>query len=207
MRVTITCALTAALLTLSGCAATQRPPADPDPASHTMPEGTVMGGNTHVHDDHHQHGPRDTTPGPSAAARMICAGDVVEDVTRIMDAPTEVDPTPSWQAPTLTCRYQLEAGPLTLSVHDATDPATAMAHFQTAQISTHATPIKGLYNLGLPAYQTKTGIVSFIKDNKTLQVDASALDGQRHNNANTKTPTQIAYAIATSVLACWTEHG
>ena len=207
MRVTITCAITAALLTLSGCGTPQSPTADPGPGTHTMPDGTVMDGNVHVHDDSHQHGPGDTTPDPSAAARMVCAGDVVDDVTRIMDASTEVDPTSSWQAPTFTCRFDLDAGPLRLSVHDATDAATGMAHFQTERLSTtEATSIKGAYNLGLPAYQTKTGIVSFIKDHKTLQVDATALSGKRHGIDNTKTPTQIAYAIATSVLACWTKH-
>ncbi len=209
MRVTMTCAIVGALLALSGCAAPENPPADPAPESHTMPDGTVMDGQTHTHGDSHDHGPGETAAGPSAAARMICAGDVVDDVTRIMDAPAEVSPTSSWQAPIFTCRFDLDAGTLTLSVHDASDTASGMAHFQNERISsTDAAPIRGVYSLGLPAYETKAGIVSFVKDGKTLEVDATGLNGERRLGVeNTKTRSEIAYAVATSVLACWTQHG
>lgn len=83
-----------------------------------------------------------------------------------------------------------------------------MAHFQSERISsTDAAPIKGVYSLGLPAYETKAGIVSFVKDGKTLEVDASGLGGERLGVENSKTRSEVAYAVATSVLACWTQHG
>lgn len=209
MRSTIVCALAGALLALPGCAVTDSVEnVEAGTESHTMPDGSVMDGETHVHDDSHDHGAGDTAAGPSAPARMICSGDVVEDVARIMDASAaEVRPTPSWEEPTFTCRFDLPAGPLALSVHDATDHASGMAHFQSQRInSTDATPIRGVYSLGLPAYETKAGIVSFVKDGKTLEVDASGLAGERLGVGDSKTRSEIAYAVATSVLACWTEH-
>jgi hypothetical protein len=172
-----------------------------------MPDGSVMEGATHVHADGHDHGSAAAEPGPSEAARMVCTGQVVEDVARILDLPSEATPSSAWEPPVFTCRFDLDVGPLTLSVHDATDRASGMAHFQGERISsTDARPIRGVYSLGLPAYETSAGIVSFVKDGKTLEVDASGLAGKRLGVENSRTRSEIAYAVATSVLACWTEH-
>ncbi len=206
MRATIAGAVAGALLVLSGCAATgSADSAEPGSGSHTMPDGSVMEGETHAHDDSHDHG--EGGSGPSAAARMVCSGDVVDDVNRIMDAPSEVTPTSSWEPPTFSCRFELESGPLVLTVHDATDRVSGMAYFQSERTSTaDAAPIKGVYSLGLPAYETERGIVSFVKDGKTLEVDATGLRGERLGVGDSMTRPEIAYAVATSVLTCWTEH-
>lgn len=177
--------------------------------SHTMADGAVMDGERHVHDDGHTHGdsPGDGAPvGPSAAARMICTGQVVEDVTRVMGLERAVEPESSWTKPMFTCTFGLPAGPLVLSVHDAADPTTGEAHFRTLRASrADATPINGVYSLGLPAYETADGTVAFVKDGRTLEVDATALRGLPASQELTR--TEIAYAVAASVLACWTEHG
>lgn len=208
MRTRTASAVTGALLMLSGCATANDVSAEPGSAKHTMSDGTVMEGETHIHDDGHDHGSGEPATGPSRAARMICTGDVVDDVTRIMDLPAEVRPSSSWKEPTYTCRFDLDAGPLTLTVHDATDRAAGMAHFQTRRTSsTGAAPIDGVYSLGLPAYETTAGTVSFVKDGKTLEVDATGLRGRSFGVDASKSRSEIAYAVAVSVLACWTEHG
>lgn len=197
----------AATLLLSGCATG---PADvgagPQSASHTMSDGTVMEGPTHHHDDSHDHGaPREGQGGPSEAARMVCTGDVVDDVTRIMALTEPVRPTASWDAPDYRCTFDLDAGPLVLTVHDAADEAGGMVHFQQQRLSHRdATPIKGVYSLGLPAFETRS-TVSFVRDGKTLEVDAGALDAPLGSEGE-MTRAELAYAVATSVLACWTDH-
>ena len=207
MRVTIACALAGGLLLLPACASENRPDgAEPGNGTHTMSDGTVMGGETHVHDNSHDHGSADTASGPSAAAEMVCAGQVVEDVTRLMDLNTSVEPSSKWQDPMFTCTFDLEQGPLVLKVHDAENRASGMAHFQTLRTGqVGAVPLRGVYSLGLPAYETRSGTVAFVKDGKTLEVDASRLPGRLGTDGE-KNRIGLAYAVATSVLACWTEH-
>jgi hypothetical protein len=207
MRVTIACALAGGLLLLPACASDDRADsAEPGIGTHTMSDGTVMGGETHVHDDSHDHGSADAASGPSAAAKMVCAGQVVEDVTRIMDLNTSVQPTSTWKDPMFTCTFDLDQGPLVLEVHDAEHRASGMAHFQTLRTGQEgAVPLRGVYSLGLPAFETRSGTVAFVKDGKTLEVDASRLTG-RLGTEGEKNRMELAYAVATSVLACWTEH-
>lgn len=203
-------ALVAALFLLGGCASTGDSNAQRPSEKHTMPDGTVMKGPTHVHDDSHSHGEEDEpgqAVGPSQAARMVCTGQVVDDVTRIMGLATPAEPMSSWKKPEFTCTFDLDAGPLVLSVHDATDVPDGQQHFRTMQAShADAEPIRGVYSLGLPAYETADGTVAFVKDGKTLEVDASDLTGKLGVQKD-MTRAEIAYAVATSVLACWTEHG
>lgn len=167
-----------------------------------MPDGTVMEGESH---DHEQ--PTDEDGGPSAAARMVCAGQVVDDVTRIMDLDRTVPPTSRWEAPAFTCTFDLADGPLVLTVHDAPDRVAGMAHFQALRTSRPgAVAIRGVYSLGLPAYETPSGTVAFIRDGKTLEVDATGLAGRAFGVDDSLSRAEVAYAVATSVLACWTEH-
>jgi hypothetical protein len=203
-----TCAA-AMLLLLTGCGATETGTgaAEPGEGSHTMSDGTVMEGETHIHDDSHDHESEDSSAGgPSPAAEMVCTGQVVDDVTRIMGLDAAVEPASSWEDPMYTCTFDLDQGPLVLRVHDATDRASGMAHFQTLRTGQDdAVPLRGVYSLGLPAYETRSGTVAFVKDGKTLEVDASRLTG-RLGSEGEKDRTELAYAVATSVLACWTEH-
>lgn len=166
-------------------------------------------GERHVHDDSHSHGgpPGGDATGPSAAARMVCAGQVVDGVTRIMAFDRAVEPESAWKAPEFTCTFPLPGGPLVLSVHDASDPTAGEAHFHTRRAGVaEAVPIRGVSSLGLPAYETPDGTVAFVKDGKTLEADASALSDELVSRQDL-TRTEIAYAVASSVLACWTEHG
>ncbi|MDN5856714.1 MAG: hypothetical protein L0K86_28530 [Actinomycetia bacterium] len=175
----------------------------PGEATHTMADGTVMDGSMH-HDDDPE--PGSEPAGPSDAARMVFTGQVVDAVTRIMGLDEVAEPSSSWDRPTFTCTFELAAGPLVLSVHDATRPAAGRDHFRSLRASQPgAQAIKGVYSLGLPAYETADGTVAFVKDGKTLEVDATRLTGDLGAEGDMTSP-EIAYAVAASVLACWTEH-
>lgn len=63
-------------------------------------------------------------------------------------------------------------------------------------------PLTGLAGLGLPAYENTTGEVVFLKDNMTLQVNATALPGRVGPQDTTR--SDLAYTVTTDVLACWT---
>lgn len=105
---------------------------------------------------------------------MVCAGDVVDDVSRIMDVDGGLEPSSQWSAPVFTCTFDLEEGPLVLSVHDADDRAAGMAHFQELCTGTSgATAIRGVHSLGLPAHGTSAGTAAFVRDGTTLEVDAT----------------------------------
>lgn len=198
-------------LLVGGCATAADDTAGggPEPTeNHTMPDGSVMEGSEHVHDDSHDHGEAGgQASGPSAAARMVCTGDVVDDVTRIMTAEATPEPSSAWTRPMFTCRFDLAQGPLVLTVHDAAQPDAGIAHFAERRAAQpDATQIRGVYSLGLPAYRAEDGLVSFLRDGKTLEVDATGLRGERFGVEGSMTRAEVAYAVASSVLACWTEH-
>lgn len=193
-------AIVVASLLVTGCAASAAPaPESPSPeASHTMPDGTVMAG-----DEHGAHGSGSAEP--SEAAGMICAGQVSGAITSMLDLEAEVEPTSTWNAPMYTCAYDIDGAPLILSVHDTTDLAAGEAHFAELQGSVEgARDIEGLLALGMPSFTTDAGIVAFLRDGKTLTVDATRLPDELAGG--TMTRDEVAYAVASAVLVCWVEH-
>lgn len=209
--------LAVASLLLSGCAAsaaeTPQPagaesPAAATPApSHTMPDGTVMAGAEHgMSEDEHEGHDSEATDArePSDAAAMICSGQVVTSAVSILGIDGTATPSSTWDAPMYTCTYDVDGAPVVLTVHDTTDPAAGEAHFDELQASLGAHEIEGLLDLGLPSFSTGDGVVGFLRDGKTLLVDATALpdgfgDGSRNQDG-------AAYAMASAVLVCWTHH-
>lgn len=193
-----------ATLLMTGCAGTapqtQSGP-NPEPA-HVMPDGTAMSGSEHEdHEDAHEN-----EHGPSAAAQMICAGQVVTAVANILELAKEVSPSSSWEKPNFTCTYEIDGQPLVLSVHDASNQTEGDEHFMALQNSTdNAATIEGALGLGMRSFSTGEGIVAFMRDGKTLLVDATALPTGLGADGTT-TRSQAAYAIATAVLVCWVEH-
>ncbi|WP_405217027.1 hypothetical protein [Agrococcus sp. Ld7] len=210
-----------AAMLMTGCAATTAAPAEaPSPApSHTMPDGTVMDGAEHgAHGDaeathtmpdgtvmegaeHGAHAASDAEP--SEAARMICDGQVATAVASTFRLDDEVTPTSSWDAPQFTCTYDIDGAPLVLTVHDTTDAAAGEEHYDELQRSLQADDIEGLLGLGLPSFSDDEGRVAFLRDGKTLVVDATALP---EGFAGEMTRSEASYAIATAVLGCWVEH-
>jgi hypothetical protein len=63
--------------------------------------------------------------------------------------------------------------------------------------------IKGLAGLGLPAFETRTGITVFLKDTMVLRVDATRL--MLGSGAKSATRSDVAYEVATDVMGCWAE--
>ena len=65
--------------------------------------------------------------------------------------------------------------------------------------------IEGLPNLGFPAVETPgaVGSVAFLKDHRTLWVDAGDVAAADLPPGFTRTGT--AYSVASHVIACWKE--
>jgi len=109
----------------------------------------------------------------------------------------------TWTEHLYTCTYRLPAGPLVLSVKESATPAAARTYYNALRTRLGGTqPVTGLAALGLPGYEKPNGRVVFLKDNTTLQVDASALPSQVGPQNTTR--ADVAYTVATDVLACWT---
>ncbi|MGY3128195.1 hypothetical protein ACVWW9_001694 [Agrococcus sp. UYP33] len=195
-------AIVVAALLVTGCASAAPAAESPAPeASHTMPDGTVMTG-----EEHGSHGTgHASAQGPSEAAEMVCAGQVTDAITAMLDLEGEVSPSSTWNEPMFTCSYDVDGAPLTLSVHDATALAVGEAHFAELQATTEgARDIEGLLALGMPSFTNDAGIVSFLREGKTLLVDATRLPDELAGG--TMTRSEVAYAVASAVLVCWVEH-
>ena len=57
--------------------------------------------------------------------------------------------------------------------------------------------------MGLPSFATPDGNVAFLKDGKTLRVDASGLPATTLPQGSSN--GEVAYAVAAAVVGCWTE--
>lgn len=141
---------------------------------------------------------------PPGTASMVCGPEIQGSIKTLLALPGPPAGTSTWANGRFTCTYALPQGRLMLSVQQSPDAATAQTYFTALRSRTQtATALTGLTSLGLPAFQSDTGIVSFVKDNLTLEVDATGL-------AATVGPQQtsrgdFAYTVATDVLACWQE--
>lgn len=196
--------LAVASLILSGCAAEA---GSVGPVS-APPSASDSAGNRTAHD----HGAGDTSSpatssahGPSEAALMVCDDQTKGNVTSFLALRSVPHTVTSWADSTFKCTYHLPDGTLKISVQEAADPAAARTYFDAMQAFTKdATAIRGLANLGFPAYETATGSAVFQKDNMILLVDASDLPAAVGPNG--VTPSAFAYQLSTTILACWVEH-
>ena len=140
---------------------------------------------------------------PSASAEMICGPETARSVATLMGLHTPAPTKTSWADHLYTCTYQLPVGHLVLSVKESPSAAAARDYFNAGQARLgHTKALTGLAGLGLPAYENSTGIVVFLKDNMTLQVDSTALPPQVGPQNTLR--ADLAYTVATDVLACWT---
>ncbi|WP_206445880.1 hypothetical protein [Agrococcus sp. KRD186] len=218
---TLLTTIAVASLLLSGCAAASGEPAQsPEAPAHTMPDGTVMDGAEHGESggdaaqesdgaapetDGAAHETEMTdAQGASEAARMICDGQVVTSAAQIFDLEPSAVPSSSWDSPMFTCTYDVDGAPVVLTVHDVTDAAAGQEHFDALQQQLGAEDIEGMLGLGLPSFSTGDGVVAFLRDGKTLTVDATALPDGFGNG--TSTQDEAAYQMASAVLTCWVEH-
>ena len=153
--------------------------------------------------------PGETTTGgsggqPPQTASMVCGPEIRGSIKTLLALPGPPAGTSTWANGRFTCTYALPQGRLVLSVQQSTDAAAAQTYFSALRIRTQtATTLTGLTSLGLPAFQSDNGIASFVKDNLTLEVDATGLTatvGPEHTSRG-----DFAYTVATDVLACWQE--
>lgn len=136
---------------------------------------------------------------------MICGQETKDDISSILALQEAPHTVSDWADSTYACTYHLAEGPLVISVKESPDPASARKYFDSlAGKIGNTEPIKGLSNLGFPAYQTDDGSVVFLKDNSTLYADATKLPNAV--GPQKVTPTAFAYQVSTTILACWTEH-
>lgn len=141
---------------------------------------------------------------PSETASMICGEEIREAVAHTLTVAEVPAGVHSWRDRLYRCDYHLGAGELRLSVKDLDADAPGTAYFQGLRTRLPgATTIKGLANFGFPAFETHHGDVVFIKDHKTLWVDASRLRAARLPAGMSR--EDVAYGVAAAVIGCWTE--
>jgi uncharacterized protein YceK len=144
---------------------------------------------------------------PTGTATMVCREDEIRDaVRRTFSLTSQPRGTEKWVAKDrlFSCTYTLPGGPLVLTVQDATDARAGHAYFERLRTQVHgARRISGMENFGFPAYQTQAGDVLFLKDGKTLHVDATGLSVASLPAGYDR--ADAAYSIASAVIGCWTE--
>jgi hypothetical protein len=194
-RALLVTAATVCLLA-SGCGSAP-PSSDASPSAH--PSSGTSGHDMSVEE-------MGAMAGPSPAAAMICSDEIRSVVQRTFHLARRPVPTRRWSAANLTlaCGYRLPAGTLRMTVQDARDERTGRPYFRRLRSDLPgATPIRGVQSLGFPAFETRSGSVVFLKDGKTLRVDASGIVA--HGLPAGFTRAETAYGVAAAVIACWTE--
>lgn len=198
--------LVACTVLLAGCASSQARTDTRTPASMHAPGSASPGAAMTpgmVMPDGSTMGParaKEISTGPSAATRMICSAEVRGDITTVLALKSVARSTPSWRDHLYTCTYRLPMGALVLSVKQSDDSASAKryaAGLRNRLGQTHA--LAGLTSI---AFATSTGTVALVKDNDTLQVDATRLPAQFGSQQQKR--NDFAYEIASTILGCWT---
>lgn len=146
--------------------------------------------------------PAASTAGPSASALMVCGPEIAKDVATVLALPAAPATTATWTDHLYTCTYHLPSGTLVLSVKESPDTTSATGYFSALrrQLGT-ATALTGAQGLGNAGYETSTGNVVILKDDKTLRVDATGLPAASGTAQLTR--TDLAYEIATDIIGCW----
>ena len=139
---------------------------------------------------------------PSKATRMICGSETRTNVAALMGLTVSPTTQTHWANHIYTCTFKLTVGYLVISVKESSGVPKARIYFNALRVRLgHTKPITGIANLGFPAYESMTGTVVFLKDNKTLEVNASALPAHVGHEGSTR--ADFAYTVATDILACW----
>lgn len=141
---------------------------------------------------------------PSETARMVCGSEIRRDLAQILKEPDLASGTATWHKSLYTCAYATRHGVVLVSVKDSPTLTSGHRYFEVVRDGLGgAHPITGLAAFGLAAFETTDGTVVFLKDGKTLQVDATRLPAVAGPAGQTR--TDVAYAIAADVIGCWSE--
>jgi hypothetical protein len=161
-------------------------------AGMSMSPGQTMAGSTKA----------PTASQPSAKSRMVCTGDVREEVQKIFKLSAPVPVSTSWQDQLFTCTYTLPVGKMVLSVKESPSKPAADAYFQA--LRTRSGTTTALQGVGEQGFATTTGIAVVIRDSSTLKVDTTGLPAVFGPQDQRR--TDFAYEMATVVMGCWIEH-
>jgi len=135
---------------------------------------------------------------------MICSDDVAGAVQHTFGLKTAPRRTAIWSAPVFRCEYALPGGDLELTVADLDSAGPGRAWFDKLRGRLPSTTaLSSMASLGFPAYETGRGDAVFLKDHKTLWVDASRVSMSELPPKLTR--TDAAYHVAASVIACWSK--
>lgn len=143
---------------------------------------------------------------PSEPASMICSAEIQDAVKRTFAMSAVPAKSDTWSKAdrVYSCTYRVPGGSLALSVQDRLEPAEGSTYFRgLRQKLAGARTIRGVQSLGFPALETSAGQVAFLKDGKTLVVDASTV--QESFLPTGYSASEAAYSVAAAVVACWTE--
>lgn len=144
------------------------------------------------------------TTAPSAPAAMICSSEIVDAVSRTFALDGPAATSSRWQRPDFRCDYRLPKGSLRLTVSDIAGEPEGRRRFDDLRRQLNgATTIRGVQGFGLPGFETPRGDVVFLKDHKTLWVDAHAVAAADLPSGFTR--AEAAYGVAAAVVACWSE--
>jgi hypothetical protein len=212
-RVGWTPVLATGLLVLAACGSTASgsQPTTPNPspgssgASSSMMPGMSMAPGESMSNMARTGDSKSMSGTPSADSRLVCGPEIRRDIGHLL--PTQPAPRGSatWLNDVYTCTYRLPAGPLVLEVTESATVQDARRDFVKVRRALKPTQrLKGLTGLGLPSFETRTGTTVFLKDNKVLRVDATALKRSRAGKSASR--TEVAYEVATDVMGCWAEN-
>lgn len=137
---------------------------------------------------------------PTATAKMVCGADIMGKVVQVLKLTKRPVTTTTWADQLYTCTYALPMGPMVLSVKQSRTNADAKAYFNALRSKLGST--ESLDGLGEGAYRTTTGIAVVVKDNMTLEVDATRLPAVFGPEDQKR--TDLSNQIASDVLGCWT---
>ncbi|MEO7752075.1 MAG: hypothetical protein ABIS35_01540 [Terracoccus sp.] len=141
---------------------------------------------------------------PSAKTKMVCGDETMDNVKGLAGVDTVPTKT-SWKDGLFTCTYDLAEGQLIITVKQSADADAAKAHFDGIRKGVdEARDLTGLESLGVPSYRTTDGLAVFVKDEMTLTVDPTRLAATVGPEKTER--SSFAYTVATTILACWTEH-
>jgi hypothetical protein len=205
MRHRTAATLAALPLVLAGCGTSSGSSGSDAGATHVMPDGSTMSGSSMgASDGSSMSADEASEKEPSETASMICSDEIREAVAHTLLLEEAPEGLHSFSDQLFRCSYLLDAGELRLSVKDLDTAGPGEAYFESLRRQLPGpTTIKGLANFGFPAFETRHGDVVFIKDHKTLWVDASRLQTKRLPAGMTR--QDVAYGVAAAVIGCWTE--
>jgi hypothetical protein len=141
---------------------------------------------------------------PSPAATMICTAETAHAIQRTFGLHAVPARRPMWMPPVYGCSWALPHGTLDLAVDDATRPGQGRRRFEQMKAATPgARRLTGVAGFGLPAFESGSGMVVFLKDGKVLSVDARRVTAQDLPAGFNR--EGVAYAVAAGVVACWSK--